>query len=457
MPMEKRPVPRYTVAFYTLGCRVNQYETRAVEEAFVNKGFLIGSFDEKCDVYVINTCTVTAESDRKSRQIIRRARKVGGKDALVLAMGCMVAVSPEEAARIHGLDLAIGNRDKTALADAALSLLQQKGKAVTDTQNASMTALFDEDTSVRMQVTGSDRARAFLKIADGCDNHCSYCIIPKARGEVRSKSESDICDEVRTLVRAGYKEVVLTGIETAAYGRDTGGDLITLIEQVSALGDDTPVRIRLGSLEPTVIKADSAARLCACAPVCPHFHLSLQSGSDRVLAAMRRKYNTQMFYTVTERLRAAFPDVTLTTDIIVGFPGETEEMFLETVDFVRRVGFLYVHIFPYSDREGTEASLRTDKLEEAVKKERAARLKSVMLEVRKTQLERFIGTVRPVLVEKVENKIAIGHTDNFIETHIDVRTHPEITENCIVSAQLLAYDAALTHISAILAKGEDVH
>lgn len=454
MPMEKHPVPRYTVAFYTLGCRVNQYETRAVEEAFVAKGFLIGSFDEKCDVYVINTCTVTAESDRKSRQIIRRARKVGGKDALVLAMGCMVAVSPEEAARIHGLDLAIGNRDKTALADAALTLLQKKGKAVTD---KSMTALFDEDTSVRMQVTGSDRARAFLKIADGCDNHCSYCIIPKARGEVRSKSENDICDEVRGLVKAGYKEIVLTGIETAAYGRDTGSDLITLVERVGALGDDAPVRLRLGSLEPTVIKADSAARLAACAPVCPHFHLSLQSGSDRVLAAMRRKYNTRMFFTVTERLRTAFPDVTLTTDIIVGFPGETEEMFWETMDFVRRVGFLYVHIFPYSDRTGTEASLRTDKLDEAVKKDRAARLKAVMLEVRQAQLERFIGTVRPVLVEKVENGTAIGHTDNFIETHIDVQAHPEITENCILPVRLLELDPSLSHINAILTKGEDVH
>lgn len=440
----KRP---YTVAFYTLGCRVNQYETRAVEEAFVAKGFLIGSFDEKCDVYVINTCTVTAESDRKSRQILRRARKNGGKDALVLAMGCMIAVDPKAAERM-GLDLAVGNRDKTALADAAVALLEKKHghTAVSDIHPT-------RDTSVCMQVTGSDRARAFLKIADGCDNHCSYCIIPEARGEVRSKAEQDICDEVCGLTKAGYREIVLTGIETAAYGRDTGSDLITLIERVCALGKHAPERIRLGSLEPTVIKTDSASRLAACAPICPHFHLSLQSGSDRVLAAMRRKYNTRMFYEVVSRLRAAFPDVTLTTDIIVGFPGETEEMFRETEDFVRRCGFLYVHIFPYSDREGTEASLRTDKVDEAVKKERAARLKEVMLQVRRSVLESVLGQTRPVLVEKIENGTAVGHTDTFIETHIDVHSFPNVCENSLVEATLCGYADDLSHMTATLAEG----
>ncbi len=440
----KRP---YTVAFYTLGCRVNQYETRAVEEAFVNRGFLIGSFDEKCDVYVINTCTVTAESDRKSRQIIRRARKNGGKDALVLAMGCMIAVEPEAVERL-GLDLAVGNRDKTSLAETAAALLEKKHGTFVCPETHS-----ERDTSVCMQVTGSDRARAFLKIADGCDNHCSYCIIPKARGEVRSKSEQDVCNEVCGLVKAGYREIVLTGIETAAYGKDTGSDLITLIEHVCALGEKAPERIRLGSLEPTVIKANSAARLAACAPICPHFHLSLQSGSDRVLAAMRRKYNTRMFYEVVSRLRTAFPDVTLTTDIIVGFPGETEEMFRETEDFVRRCGFLYVHIFPYSDRAGTEASLRTDKVDEAVKKDRAARLKGVMLDVRRSVLEGVRGTTRPVLVEKIENGTAVGHTDTFIETHIDVHNFPNVRENSLVSATLCGYADDLSYMTATLTEG----
>ena len=236
----------YSVAFYTLGCRVNQYETRAVEEAFIAKGFTVGSFDEKCDVYVINTCTVTAESDRKSRQIIRRARKVGGNDALVLAMGCMVEVSPEQAAEIHGLDLAIGNRDKTALADAAVKLLAKRRGLSPEKFPSAATAC----ASNYMHVTGSDKVRAFVKIADGCENHCSYCIIPKARGKVCSKPENEVCEEIAGLVRAGYKEVVLTGIETAAYGRDLpDSDLISLVEKVNS-ASDAPERIRMGSLEP---------------------------------------------------------------------------------------------------------------------------------------------------------------------------------------------------------------
>ena len=246
----------YSVAFYTLGCRVNQYETRAVEEAFLAKGFTIGSFDEKCDVYVINTCTVTAESDRKSRQIIRRARKIGGENALVLAMGCMIEVDPEQAAAVHGLDLAIGNRDKTALADAAVKLIaERRGLA----PEAVVTPTTAACTSDYMHVTGSDKVRAFVKIADGCENHCSYCIIPKARGKVRSKPENEVCEEIAALVKHGYKEIVLTGIETAAYGKDLpNSDLISLVEKVDKT-EPVPERIRMGSLEPTVIKKQCRA------------------------------------------------------------------------------------------------------------------------------------------------------------------------------------------------------
>lgn len=449
MPQNTFTGKPYSVAFYTLGCRVNQYETRAVEEAFIAKGFVVGSFDEPCDVYVINTCTVTAESDRKSRQIIRRARKNGGKDALVLAMGCMVEVSPEQAAEIHGLDLAVGNRDKTALADAALKLLvKRRGLPPEDI----CTEQVCKTQGTYMHVTGSDKVRAFVKIADGCENHCSYCIIPKARGKVRSKPENEVCEEIAGLVRAGFKEVVLTGIETAAYGKDLpDSDLISLIEKVDA-AQNAPRRIRMGSLEPTVIKKDCAARLAACPHVCPHFHLSLQSGCDEVLAAMRRKYNTRRFTEVLELLRANIPDVTFTTDIIVGFPGETEEMFRTTENYLRQSRFLFAHIFPYSDRAGTEASERTDKIGEAVKKDRAARLKAVMLEVRESVLTDFLESVRPVLVEKIENGFAVGYTDNYIETHTDVRGYPTVTENSFITVRLTGIADDLSHMTAEIVK-----
>lgn len=438
----------YSVAFYTLGCRVNQYETRAVEEAFLAKGFTIGSFDEKCDVYVINTCTVTAESDRKSRQIIRRARKIGGENALVLAMGCMIEVDPEQAAAVHGLDLAIGNRDKTALADAAVKLIAERRGLAPEAVAAPTTAAC---TSNYMHVTGSDKVRAFVKIADGCENHCSYCIIPKARGKVRSKPENEVCEEIAALVKHGYKEIVLTGIETAAYGKDLpNSDLISLVEKVDKT-EPAPARIRMGSLEPTVIKKDSAARLAACKHVCPHFHLSLQSGCDAVLAAMRRKYNTRMFTAVLDTLRADIPGVTFTTDIIVGFPGETEEMFQQTEEFVRKSRFLYVHIFPYSDRSGTEASKRTDKIDEAVKKDRAARLKAVMLDVRKDVLTAMLDSVHTVLIEKIENGTAVGHTENYIETHIAADAVPGIAENSLVPVTLTGFSDDLSYMDAVYA------
>ena len=447
----------YTAAFYTLGCRVNQYETRAVEETFAARGFCIASFDEPCDVYVINTCTVTAESDRKSRQLIRRARKTGGPDALVLAMGCMVAVSPEQAANIHGLDYAVGNRNKTSLADIALTLLRERktGNVSGSPTLPPLAACGQSESMDHMRITGSDHVRAFLKIADGCDNRCSYCIIPKARGPVRSKSPEAVCAEVSDIVRGGCREVVLTGIETAAYGKDLADiDLVSLIEQVNAIYPDAPDRIRLGSLEPTVIKQQTAARFAACHRLMPHYHLSLQSGSDAVLAAMRRKYNTRMFADVVGYLRTNIPDVTVTTDIIVGFPGETEEMFEQTVEFVRACGFLFVHIFPYSDRAGTEASARKDKVDEAEKKRRAARLKKAMLDVRADVLHRFVGSERSVLIETISDSKASGYTENYIETVFDVSEHPELRENDIATVKITGVADDLSHVNAVRIRKE---
>lgn len=404
---------KYTAAFYTLGCRVNQYETRAVEEAFVSDGFEIGDFDGKCDVYVINTCTVTAESDRKSRQIIRRAAKNGGSDAVVIVIGCMSQTNPEQAKKIQGVDAVFGTGEKMACAALARRLVESK-KAGAETQPQDFVDdIFSHDTIEHMSVHGSDNTRAFLKVVDGCDNKCSYCIIPKARGHVRSKSIEDVISECRNITASGCREIVLTGIETAAFGRDCGLTLSDLAKSVSQL--ENVKRIRFGSLEPTVITQQLVSQLSEIPEVMPHFHLSLQSGCDDVLKAMRRKYNTGMFLEKLSMLHEYFPDFEATTDIIVGFPGETEEMFEKTLEFVQKCGFLYVHVFPYSDRKGTAASGFDGKLPENVKHERAAMLTKKMYEVRNKTLEKYVGKTANVLWETYKNGYAHGYTENYIE------------------------------------------
>lgn len=412
------------VAFYTLGCRVNHYETRAVEETFVKNGFTVGSFDEKCDVYVINTCTVTAESDRKSRQLIRRARTLGGENAVVAALGCMIRTDRENAAIISEADILLDNTEKMRCVDEVLKRLDPKGDETT----------CPPDGARPMTVTGADTTRAFLKIADGCDNACAYCIIPKARGPVTSRPMKEVLDEAGTLVAAGYREIVLTGIETAAYGKDLpdGEDLVSLVEKVDTLPLD---RIRLGSIEPSFLKEDAAARLAACKHFMPHIHLSLQSGSSGTLARMRRKYNAEQFRATVERLKKHIPELLVTTDIIVGFPGETEEAFEETCRMVEDLGFSFCHIFPYSDRAGTAASVMPDKVPERVKKDRAARLKTVMLETRRKVLENKRGKTADILVETVENGVAAGHTPDFIETRFPADA--SVRPNTLVTVTLL--------------------
>lgn len=398
-----------TVAFCTLGCRVNQYETRAVEEAFVKRGFTIGKFTEKCDVYVINTCTVTGESDRKSRQMIRRAVKNGKGEAVVAVMGCMSQVDMEAAAKIDGVSVVIGNGEKMSVVNKVLSVMQNSIPV------HSVSDIYSYDTVEDMSVTGSDNTRAFLKVVDGCENHCSYCIIPSARGKVRSKAPEKVAEECENICRIGAcREIVLTGIETAAYGKDIGCDLATLVELVSRNPDVK--RIRLGSLEPTVLKEDFVKRLSAIPKFMPHFHLSLQSGSDSVLARMKRKYNTRMFCEKLELLRKYFPDCEITTDIIVGFPGETQEEFEETLSFVEKCRFLYIHIFPYSDRKGTVASGMEGKLSTDEKTRRCALLNEKMLETRRDILSGYIGRKMPVLCETTKAGLVHGYTPNFIET-----------------------------------------
>ena len=401
-----------TVAFCTLGCRVNQYETRAVEEAFIKKGFAVGKFTDKCDAYVINTCTVTGESDRKSRQMIRRAVKNGKGEAVVAVMGCMSQVDAETASKIEGVTVVIGNGDKNSVVDKVITAMHNSIPVhfVPD--------IYSYDGIEEMSVTGSDNTRAFLKVVDGCENHCSYCIIPSARGKVRSKAPEKVAEECENICKiGGCREIVLTGIETAAYGKDIGCDLATLVELVSHNPDVK--RIRLGSLEPTVLKENFVKRLSSIPNFMPHFHLSLQSGSDSVLARMKRKYNTKMFYEKLELLRKYFPDCEITTDIIVGFPGETEKEFEETLAFVEKCRFLYIHIFPYSDRSGTVASSMEGKLSLEEKTRRCAVLNEKMLEIRRDILSGYIGRKMPVLCEQAKAGLVHGYTPNFIEVRFE--------------------------------------
>ncbi len=424
-----------SAAFYTLGCRVNQYETQAIEEQFRRCGFEIKSFDEECDVYVINTCTVTAESDRKSRQVIRRTAQVKKDTSVVIVCGCYSQGKPDEVSQLSGVDLVLGNSRKTEVCALAIELLEKRQKS---------SKILVEDISEisdyeRAFISSSDRTRAFVKIVDGCENNCTYCIIPSVRGRIRSRSKDDIISEIKNLISNGYKEVVLTGIETAAYGKDfskkSDSPLASLIEQVSDLYGIE--RIRLGSMEPTVFTENFVQRISGIKKLMPHFHLSLQSGSDSVLRLMKRKYNTAQFYAVCERLRRYIPDVQLTTDIIVGFPGETDEMFRETVEFAKKCQFSHVHIFPYSKRDGTPAASMKGQLDKAIKKSRVTELEAAMLKVRYSLLEAFVGTKSRVLLETKTPKYIDGYMPNYVKVIIPLDETEVIKSGEIVDVEIV--------------------
>ena len=404
-----------TAGIYTLGCKVNQYESQAISEELVRKGFEIKSPSECCDVYVINTCTVTAESDRKARQFIRRAI---GKDpnAYVLVTGCMAQTSAEAVAKIEGVDAVVGNTDKLSVAEIA-DRLYDKG------EKNSTAEIFvrniDDAPFEKMAITGFERTRAYVKIEDGCESRCTYCIIPSARGKIRSKPLAEVIEEVTELTENGCREVVLTGIETASYGKDLGDvDLAELLRKV----DNIPNigRVRLGSLDPSLIKPDFAKKIAGLGCLAPHFHLSLQSGSSRILALMKRKYNAQQAMKAMELLREHLPEVKFTTDIIVGFPQETEEDFLETVEFVKKADFLTAHIFPYSKRAGTPAATMSGQISKEEKSRRLHILAEIEAESRKKLLENEISTrpIKQVLFETYKDGRAYGHTADFIEVSV---------------------------------------
>ena len=404
-------VSKATVGIITLGCKVNQYESEAIAEAFQARGFTIHAPTEPCDVYVINTCTVTAESDRKARQMIRRAA-AQAPDAFILVTGCFSQSHPTDTAKIEGVDYICGNDNKLSVVDAAVCLLtsEKKAKKPKIAVNDIEKAAFEP-----MCITTFSRTRAYVKIEDGCENRCTYCAIPAARGRVRSKPLADVVSEVKGLVKNGCREVVLTGIETASWGRDLEGvSLIDLLEAVD--GIQGIERVRLGSLDPSLMKECFVTRLAGLSHLTPHFHLSVQSGSSPVLAAMKRKYNRQMALDGIARLREAIEDVELTADFIVGFPGESEESFLETVDFAKQAEFLQMHVFAYSPRQGTPAAEMTGQIDSATKRARSAALIATGEKLREKRLQNALKKPhRTVLFETFESGLAIGHTDNFLE------------------------------------------
>ncbi len=404
------------VGILTLGCKVNQYESEAIAEALTDKGFSIASHNDFCDAYIVNTCTVTAESDRKARQMIRRM--IGkNPNAYILVTGCYSQVSPDEAAAIDGVDYVCGSSNKMTVVDK-LCALAERGKKNDEAE----VCVPDLDGSgfEEMSINRFDRTRAYVKIEDGCESKCAYCTIPASRGPIRSKPFDEVIDEVKTLTENGVREVVLTGIETGSYGKDlkekeSFASLLAAIDKIDGIG-----RVRTGSLDPTVIKPDFAATIAPLKSLCPHFHLSLQSGSSKILALMKRKYNAEQAMACIERLREAIPNVKLTTDVIVGFPCETEEDFRQTCDFVRRAGFLMIHVFPYSKRKGTVAAEMKGQIPEAVKHERVRILSEISREIRAEILDEKIAKNAPaeVLFETCKDGFAYGHTSDFIEVKV---------------------------------------
>ena len=403
----ERSRPR--AAICTLGCRVNQYESTAVSDELASLGFEICDFSDECDVYIINTCAVTAESERKSRQMIRRAHTMS-PDAHVIVMGCYSQLHAEAASKIEGVSYVCGNRNKLSAADAALKLIrgEKLGGEVLDVSRAPLE---------KMNISRSDRTRAYVKIEDGCDNNCAYCIIKKARGAVVSRSISEICAEIEALAEAGYREVVLTGIEVASFGRDTGEKLADLISAVAK--NEKIERIRLASLEPSVLTKSFVDALAAEPKFMPSFHLSLQSGSSRVLALMKRKYTAERVLDAVSYIKGKIPSATFTADVIVGFPEESEDDFQKTCAVAEAIGFLHMHIFPFSPREGTVAAGMDGQIPDDEKRRRAACLKklgdAISARVYRSALD---GRAREVLFETPHGSFEVGHTPEMLEIYV---------------------------------------
>ena len=425
-----------TVAFCTLGCKVNQYETNAMIEQFINKGYTIKEFNEKADIYIINTCTVTNMADRKSRQMLRRVKEIN-PNALVVACGCYAQVAKEELEKISEIDLIYGTNEKNKIAEyiEEYQKTYQKGTEVAKgtVPNGKVTDVMYQKEFLDFGTTDyTEKTRAVIKVQDGCDRFCSYCIIPYARGHVRSRKIESVVEEITKIAQKGIKEVVITGIHVASYGKDfkEKKQLIDLLEEINKI--DGIERIRLGSLEPTLINEEFLERLTKLEKICDHFHLSLQSGCDETLKRMNRRYTTEEFKNTTELLRKAYPNVSLTTDIIVGFPGETEEEFNKTYEFLKDINFYQMHIFKYSPRKGTKAAVMSNQIDGKVKEERSNKLIELSHQNEIKHNEKEIGKELEVLWEEQDGDYIKGHTTNYKV----VKIHYQNIENTITKVEI---------------------
>lgn len=409
------------VAFYTLGCKVNSYDTQAMIELFENSGYEVVDFNELADYYIVNTCTVTHFGDKKSRQMLRRAKRLN-PEATIVATGCYAQVSPESLEQISEIDLIVGTKDKENI----VSIIEGQNEGTI------VEAFENHEAFDNLQISKSnDHTRAYIKIQDGCRQFCTYCIVPYARGPLRSKEQEVILKEVNGLIASGFNEIVLTGIHIASFGKEKG-EKDALASLIRTLGENKDLkRLRLSSLEPTLITRDFLEVLKDTESFCPHFHLSLQSGSNSVLKRMNRHYTTETFRNIVELIREYFPKAYISTDIIVGFPGESDEEFNETLNFVKDIGFSKVHIFPYSPRQGTKAAAMTDQVESQLKQERVKRLTEVELEERKAFLEDNDGEITEVLFEReIRPNIYSGYSKSYIpvETYSEENLEKKIKQ-----------------------------
>ena len=424
----------FSVAFHNLGCKVNSYELDVVQQNFIKKGYSVVPFDQIADVYVINTCSVTNIADRKSRQMLHRAKEKNPK-AVVVALGCYVETDGDGVSKDPAIDLAVGNHEKRNTAELVEAFLRDGSLP------AQIRALEAKEYEDMCLTHTGEHTRAYIKIQDGCDQYCSYCVIPYARGHVRSRGIPQICKEIEGLVKEGYREVVLTGIHISSYGIDFTKEteaamegipeekvrygrgyslFLSLVEQIHKI--EGLERIRLGSLEPQVVTEEFAKRISALPKVCPHFHLSLQSGCDETLRRMNRRYTTEDFRKAVGRLRRYYADPAITTDVITGFPGETEEEFAKTKAFLSEIRFFEMHIFPYSLRKGTAAEKLEGHLTNAVKKQRSEELFAVERSDSLAYRRSFLGTRQTVLLEECkrigERDYMIGHTERYIKAAV---------------------------------------
>ena len=397
-------------AFHTFGCKVNQYETQAMEQLLSAQGHEIARFDEACDGYIINTCSVTAVADKKNRALIRRTRK-NHPQAVIGVCGCY-SQHAQEAVEALDVDVISGSAGREAFLDMMLSAMEDKQR-----RSSVDAALRRRDFEVLPAGGLSERTRAMLKVQDGCVNFCSYCIIPYTRGPVRSAPLELAVNQAKELAAQGFREIVVTGIEIASWGADLPGKpkMVTLIEAICLAVPD--LRVRLGSLEPRVITEEFCQTLSKYPNLCPHFHLSMQSGCDTVLERMKRKYDTARYYESVELLRQYFPGCALTTDMIVAFPGETEEEFEQSLAFIRKCAFAEMHIFPYSRRPGTPADKMPGQRPNAVKEDRSRRAIAVASEMTKAYLESMVGTTQEVLFEEPSGECFTGHAPNYVRIY----------------------------------------